>query len=163
MPEGHTVHRLAQAFQAQFVGRKLTACSPQGRFAAGAARLDGRVLREAEAHGKQMFLLFSGQTWLRVHLGLYGMWRFAGPGLEGMGRRRRRADADAAPGFPPPPQGAVRLRLASSTHVADLSGPTACDIMSPAEKTVAVARTRRGPAPRRRRTRSRLRQAARVA
>src|SRR5690606_1327454 len=32
----------------------------------------------AKAVGKQMFLEFEGETWLRVHLGLYGAWDFAG-------------------------------------------------------------------------------------
>ena len=138
MPEGHTVHRLANAFNAQFAGKQVDASSPQGRFADGAALLDGRVLLSAEACGKQMFLRFSGDDWLRVHLGLYGMWRFAGAGLEGIGRRRGKPGAED--GFPPPPQGAVRLRLTAGTHVADLSGPTACEIVSPPEKDAALAR-----------------------
>ena len=80
MPEGHTVHRLAAAFQDHFVGKQVEASSPQGRFAEGAALLDGHVLRQSEAQGKQMFLGFSEHVWLRVHLGLYGMWRFAASG-----------------------------------------------------------------------------------
>ena len=142
MPEGHTVHRLAQAFQAHFVGKQVDASSPQGRFAEGAALLDGRILCSAEAQGKQMFLQFSDDHWLRVHLGLYGMWRFAGAGLEGIGRRRRE-DEDAA--FPPEPRGAVRLRLLAGAHVADLSGPTACTVISSAEKAVAMARLGEDP------------------
>ena len=143
MPEGHTVHRLANAFRAQFVGGTMQASSPQGRFAVGAARLDGRVLLAAEAHGKQMFLAFSGDVWLRVHLGLYGMWRFAGSGLHGIGRRARKADADAA--FPPAPTDAVRLRLLTGTHLADLSGPTACEVISTGEKSAAMARLGQDP------------------
>lgn len=138
MPEGHSVHRLANAFTAQFAGRQVDASSPQGRFAEGAALLDGRVLQAAEAHGKQMFLGFSGEIWLRVHLGLYGMWRFSGAGLEGIGRRTVRgavADAD----FPPAPGGAVRLRLLAGSHVADLSGPTACELLSSIEKSAFMA------------------------
>ncbi len=90
MPEGHTVHRLADAFTAHFVGDVLHASSPQGRFTDGAGTIDGRRLLKAEAWGKQMFLLFEADLWLRVHLGMYGMWRFAGPGLAGIGRRMRR-------------------------------------------------------------------------
>ena len=138
MPEGHTVHRLAQAFQAQFAGKQVDASSPQGRFAAGAALLDGRILLSAEAHGKQMFLRFSADHWLRVHLGLYGMWRFAGAGLEGIGRRRGKPAEDGA--FPPEPRGLVRLRLVAGRHVADLSGPTACEVISTSEKDAAMAR-----------------------
>ncbi len=143
MPEGHTVHRLAQAFQAQFAGKQVDASSPQGRFADGAALLDGRVLLSAEAHGKQMFLRFSEDHWLRVHLGLYGMWRFAGAGLEGIGRRRRKQAEDSA--FPPEPHGAVRLRLLAGAHVADLSGPTACEVIATPEKVAAMARLGEDP------------------
>jgi endonuclease-8 len=144
VPEGHTVHRLANAFNAQFKGKRVDASSPQGRFAEGAALLDGRTLMSAEAWGKQMFLRFSGGHWLRVHLGLYGMWRFAGEGLEGIGRRRRGAAADGDV-FPPAPAGAVRLRLVAGKHVADLSGPTACEVLSTPEKRVAAARLGEDP------------------
>ena len=100
------------------------------------------MLEQAEAWGKQMFIRFAGPVWLRVHLGLYGMWRFAGPGLEGIGRRgSAEMDEDGAP----LPRGAVRLRLATGTHTADLSGPTACALLSAAEKKTATARL--GPDP----------------
>ncbi|WP_105565310.1 Fpg/Nei family DNA glycosylase [Microbacterium halophytorum] len=78
MPEGHSVHRIARQFARNFVGRTVAVSSPQGRFADGAAVLDGRELVSAKAVGKQMFLEFSGDAWLRVHLGLYGAWDFAG-------------------------------------------------------------------------------------
>ena len=62
--------------------------SPQGRFAAGAARLNGLVLLGARAHGKHLFLPFApaadlpldddAVVWLRIHLGLYGAWTFDG-------------------------------------------------------------------------------------
>ena len=145
MPEGHTVHRLADAFTAHFVEHALEASSPQGRFTDGAAMLDGRRLRRAEAWGKQMFLLFEGDVWLRVHLGMYGMWRFAGPGLAGIGRRTRGgAPAEDEDGRPIP-RGAVRLRLASATHIGDLSGPSVCALQSPEEKDAATAEI--GPDP----------------
>lgn len=78
MPEGHSVHRIARQFARNFVGRQVRASSPQGRFAEGAAVLDGREMLQAIAVGKQMFLEFEGAVWLRVHLGLYGAWDFAG-------------------------------------------------------------------------------------
>ncbi|MBE7209934.1 MAG: Fpg/Nei family DNA glycosylase, partial [Gluconacetobacter diazotrophicus] len=58
MPEGHSVRRLADAFAGSFTGKRVAASSPQGRFADGAAVLDGRVLDRADAHGKHMFLRF---------------------------------------------------------------------------------------------------------
>ena len=139
MPEGHLIHRLATAFTAHFVGHAVAASSPQGRFAEGAAVLDGRVLRAAEAWGKQMFLGFEGDVWLRVHLGMYGMWRFAGPGLAELGRRAKGGAAEQDEEGRQLPRGQVRLRLATATHLGDLSGPTACALQSPAEKVASVA------------------------
>ena len=78
MPEGHSVHRIARQFSRNFVGHPVAVSSPQGRFAEGAAILDGREMLDARAVGKQMFLEFEGDAWLRVHLGLYGAWDFAG-------------------------------------------------------------------------------------
>jgi len=78
MPEGHSVHRIARQFQANFRGAPVAVSSPQGRFGAGAAQLDGHEIVEAKAVGKQMFLEFDHGLWLRVHLGLYGAWDFAG-------------------------------------------------------------------------------------
>ncbi|MDN3309463.1 DNA-formamidopyrimidine glycosylase family protein [Microbacterium oryzae] len=78
MPEGHSVHRITRQFARNFVGRPVAVSSPQGRFAQGAEVLDGRTMTRAESVGKQMFLEFDEQVWLRVHLGLYGAWDFAG-------------------------------------------------------------------------------------
>jgi endonuclease-8 len=78
MPEGHSVHRIARQFDRNFVGKPMLASSPQGRFAEGAAILNGREAVGVQAVGKQMFLEAEGDVWLRVHLGLYGAWDFAG-------------------------------------------------------------------------------------
>ncbi|MDL9979571.1 Fpg/Nei family DNA glycosylase [Microbacterium sp. ASV49] len=78
MPEGHSVHRIARQFERNFVGRRVSASSPQGRFAEGAAVLNGHEAASVRAVGKQMFLEFEGDVWLRVHLGMYGAWDFAG-------------------------------------------------------------------------------------
>lgn len=78
MPEGHSVHRIARQFERNFAGRVVAASSPQGRFVEGAAELDGRTVTDVRAVGKQMFLEFDDGLWLRVHLGMYGAWDFAG-------------------------------------------------------------------------------------
>ena len=141
MPEGHSVRRLADAFARGFIGHRVEASSPQGRFTDGAALLDGRVLEASDAQGKHMFLGFTDDHWLRVHLGLYGMWRFAGGNLERVGRRtaRSRSAAEASAEWPPPPYGAVRLRLLADHAVADLSGPTACAVINGAERSAFMA------------------------
>jgi len=78
MPEGHSVHRIARQFDRNIVGRRVASSSPQGRFAEGAALIDGREAVSVRAVGKQMFLEFDDDLWLRVHLGMYGAWDFAG-------------------------------------------------------------------------------------
>ncbi|HEY9323477.1 MAG TPA: DNA-formamidopyrimidine glycosylase family protein, partial [Agromyces sp.] len=71
MPEGHSVHRIARQFDRNFVGRSVTASSPQGRFAEGAAVISGRAVTAVRAVGKQMFVEFDDDLSLRVHLGMY--------------------------------------------------------------------------------------------
>lgn len=178
------MHRLARTFGEVFGGSAVTVSSPQGRFAAGAALLDGLVLHAAEAVGKQMFLglgppdhrptaagLADDLRWLRVHLGLYGSWTFAADsGTEvahAIGAPRKRvgeretvlqptpevtgAPSSAAarsvdePWHPPDPRGAVRVRILSDHAVADLTGPTACEVVTP-DAALAVQR-RLGPDP----------------
>lgn len=78
MPEGHSVHRIARQFERNFVGHRIAVSSPQGRFADGAAVLNGTELTEVWAVGKQMFMGFAGDNWLRIHLGIYGAWDFSG-------------------------------------------------------------------------------------
>ncbi len=78
MPEGHSVHRIARQFARNFVGRTVVASSPQGRFAAGASAVSGQNMVESWAVGKQMFIKFESGDWIRVHLGIYGAWDFAG-------------------------------------------------------------------------------------
>ena len=77
MPEGHSLHRIAKQFEANFVGDVCALSSPQGRFADGAASLDGRPMTASRAIGKHLLLDFDGR-WLHVHLGIYGAFDFAG-------------------------------------------------------------------------------------
>jgi formamidopyrimidine-DNA glycosylase len=78
VPEGHSVHRIARQFAANFVGQFVAASSPQRRFVDGAARVSGHQMVDAFAVGKQMFLEFETGDWIRVHLGIYGAWDFSG-------------------------------------------------------------------------------------
>lgn len=156
MPEGHSIHRLARQFGDVFAGERLAVSSPQGRFAEGAAVLDGRVLEGASAHGKHLFLEFEGGLVLRVHLGLYGAWEFGGDatfrGASSIGAPRRVGEREVAddaawqPGSaPPPPRGAVRARLVSAHGWADLRGASACVVETAAE--AREVRDRLGPDP----------------
>lgn len=126
MPEGHTIHRLAAEYARCFGGRPVRASSPQGPFAAGAALVDGQTLERTEAHGKHLFLGFSGRRWVHVHLGLYGKVHLG---------------QEPAPA----PVGQVRLRLAGDGHYADLRGPSRCELLDEGGKQEIQARL--GPDP----------------
>ncbi|WP_030383072.1 MULTISPECIES: Fpg/Nei family DNA glycosylase [unclassified Streptomyces] len=129
MPEGHTIHRLAQDY-ARFTGGAargaLRVSSPQGKFADAAALLDRTALTATEAHGKHLFLGFAATGWVHIHLGLFGKVAFG--------------DAPA-----PPPTDTVRLRLADDTGYVDLRGPTTCALITDPEKQAIHARL--GPDP----------------
>jgi endonuclease-8 len=126
MPEGHTTHRLAAAHQRCFGGSPVAVSSPQGRFSGAAAKLDGRVLRRAEAHGKHLFHVYDLDLVVHVHLGLYGSFTEAALPVQ-------------------PPRGQVRMRLVGSTHWTDLRGPAACELLTVAETD--AMRARLGPDP----------------
>ena len=217
MPEGHSVHRIALQFRRNFVGQRIAAASPQGRFAAGAGELDGRTMVASSAVGKHLLLEFEGERTLHVHLGLYGAWDFAGEvtadptftsangrmgqtnqrgtfvdavsglregALEEATEAQLAAAQDAKPEgtlridalpesslgsigaprltrlrmsesdreteveageFPPPPIGQVRVRLLTETAVADLRGPTACEVFDPQQVEKLLAKL--GPDP----------------
>jgi endonuclease VIII len=130
VPEGHTLHRLAREQQRLFGGTVVGASSPQGRFAAGAAIIDGQEFRRAEAYGKHLLQHYAGGPILHVHLGLYG--KFA-----------------TGTGAPPPPRGALRLRLTNDAVWTDLRGATACELVTPADVETLIGRL--GPDPLRRR------------
>jgi len=121
MPEGHTLHRLARLHRRRYAGRPVAVSSPQGRFAAGARVVDGRMLEHVEAHGKHLFHHFGPDRAVHVHLGLYGT-----------------VSDERLPVRPP--RGLVRMRMVGQTHHADLRGPTTCELITDAEAAAVHAR-----------------------
>ena len=132
MPEGHTVHRTANDFQKFFVGSALRIDSPQGRFSAGAQSLSGEVLTHSYAVGKQLFLTFSNDQTIRIHLGIFGKWRWY-------------KGATASRVLSEPVIGEVRARFFTDQVLADLRGPTICEVLHPEQ--VEAIRLRLGPDP----------------
>ncbi len=110
MPEGHTLRRLANELTAAFAGGPVRVSSPQGRFAADAALVDGQPLVGAESAGKHLFIEFPGDRFIHVHLGLIGKF-------------------DVLPAPAGTPVGQVRLRLQNDTSYADLRGATQCELI----------------------------------
>jgi endonuclease-8 len=135
VPEGHTLHRLARLHQRRFAGGVVAVSSPQGKFAAGAARVDGQVLVRAEAWGKHLLHHYESGLVVHVHLGLYGKFFDAPvPMGEPVGQVRMRMFGDGA--------------AAEPGYGTDLRGPTACEVYTDVE--VAALTERLGPDPLRR-------------
>jgi endonuclease-8 len=136
MPEGHTLHRLATSLSETFAGHEVRVSSPQGRFSAEAAQLDGVRLLSAESAGKHLFLDFDSDRVVHVHLGLIGGFEV-----------HRGVDEV------PEPVGQVRLRLVRTPSApgldrasyADLRGATRCDLVTGQRRNDVVARL--GPDP----------------
>lgn len=112
MPEGHTIRHLATLHENAFVGTTITASSPQGRFAEGAARLDGKTMTRTTAHGKHLFLHFDDDI-VHIHLGLYGWFKL---------RKNKQQQATEN----------TRLRIMNDSYISDLSAPTKCEIIDAA-------------------------------
>jgi endonuclease-8 len=130
VPEGHTIHRIAKDHTPILVGHRVVVSSPQGRFAADAALVNGRRIERIEAYGKHLFHWWDNGRVGHVHLGLFGKFRV-----------HRGTSA-------PEPAGAVRMRLTTPNGTIDLSGPTDCSIGTADDRDAIVARL--GPDPLRR-------------
>ena len=126
MPEGHSVQRTANDFNKKFKGKVVHVDSPQGRFSSEAKLIDGQTLVSAKAIGKQLFLKFDNGLTCRVHLGIYGKWRF----VEGIDKVM---------------YGQVRARFFNEEFLADLRGPTICEVID--KKAVKEIEKRLGPDP----------------
>lgn len=127
------MHRLAQDLKKDLVGERLTATSPQGRFAEGAERLNGATITKTDAWGKHLFVEPDTGEFLHIHLGLIGKFR-------------RKP-------VPAPEAGeSIRLRLEAGAGVWDLSGPNKCELISPEQHDEIVSVL--GPDPLRRGTKA---------
>ncbi|MGX1811910.1 Fpg/Nei family DNA glycosylase [Nocardia sp. NPDC055321] len=131
MPEGHTLHRLANLHDERLAGAVVRVSSPQGRFAAEAARLDGHVLERADAWGKHLLHHYDSGLVVHVHLGLYGkFYESAVPMGAPVGEVRMRMFGDGRGGEP---------------YGIDLRGPNTCEILLDPEVDALTARL--GPDP----------------
>lgn len=132
MPEGHSIRIAADRQQKLLAGKRLRVTSPQGRFT-DARKITGQTLKSVEGVGKHLFYHFTkngsradATSTLHIHLGRLGRFRYH--------------DAD-----PPEASTGCRLRLQSSDATIDLSGPTACHLITPEAREAILARL--GPDP----------------
>lgn len=129
MPEGHSIHRVANTFESDYLDSKVKIFSPQGRFESDAKLVSGRKLIQSTAIGKQLFLGFDNELTLRIHLGIYGKWNFY------------KVPISKAPEV----WGAVRARFGVTNFSADLRGPTVCEVIDQAGVDLVLKRL--GPDP----------------
>ena len=134
MPEGHTIHRLADDHALWLAGRKVRVSSPQGRFAAAAGQLDEQRLVATDAYGKHLFHRYEDGRSVHIHLGLFG---------------KVFHHALAPRTAPPAPRDTVRYRVHAAGpdggHAIDLVGATACELLDEPDVDAIVARL--GPDP----------------
>ena len=71
MPEGDTIHRIADRLAPELVGQTLERVTTQGLE----RDLVGRTVVAAAAHGKHLVVELDDGTELRAHLGMYGRFR----------------------------------------------------------------------------------------
>nr|WP_199340246.1 Fpg/Nei family DNA glycosylase [Mycobacteroides chelonae] len=120
------MHRLARLHQRRFAGSAVAVSSPQGRFAEGAAVVNGRTLVKAHAWGKHLFHDYGPAGVVHVHLGLYGTF----------------TELPVPMGVP---VGQVRMRIEGPQFGTDLRGATACELIDAPQVDAILARL--GPDP----------------
>lgn len=132
MPEGHSILLAADKQNRLLKGKSPVVTSPQGRFT-DAAVISGHRLTEVEPAGKHLFYHFSGRSGgkvkaslLHIHLGRLGRFRYY----------------DEEVPFPSPN---CRIRFHTPKATVDLSGPTACHLITPKAREAILARL--GPDP----------------
>lgn len=127
MPEGHLIHHLAGRLNADFRSGPVRVTSPQGRFAAEAALLDGHRIEYAEARGKHLFIHFDSpapEHIVYIHLGLIGKL-YVEP-----------ADSE---------WGQIRLSITAGDLSANLRGPQWCRLITDGEYERQVAKIGHDP------------------
>jgi endonuclease VIII len=71
VPEGDTIHKIADRLAPRLVGKTLERVTTQGL----ARGLAGRTVASVAAHGKHLVIELDDGTYLRTHLGMYGRFR----------------------------------------------------------------------------------------
>lgn len=77
MPEGDTIHRIAERMRAALGGREIAraeAPDPRSPIHGRASELRGQTLEHVEARGKHLIAHFSAGQAIHSHLGMNGRW-----------------------------------------------------------------------------------------
>src|SRR3954469_11094101 len=93
MPEGDAIAYAARRIRPVLEGAvpdEIATPQPRHRMDRWPERLEGRVVRSVDTHGKHLFLRFDGDLVLHSHLRMTGSWR-----VDRAGERWRRTPRDA--------------------------------------------------------------------
>ena len=144
MVEGHSVHRVAHFHRQRLVGKAFEASSPNGRFSAGAAAINGKVFQRIEAVGKNLFAFFGNHNSndsssrntcsgnknddnvivVHIHFGMAGAWAVYESNSTSTSSSSASNSSDEEPIIVPEPSKTCRLRLQGHGMTADLSAMT---------------------------------------
>ena len=102
MPEGDTIHKIADRLAPRLVGKVLERVTTQGLARAAA----GRTVTSVAAHGKHLVIELDDGTYLRAHLGMYGRFRAYG-----------RAEGDAALARMSPGRATLAIATADGVYI----------------------------------------------
>jgi len=102
VPEGDTIHKIAERLAPRLVGRTLERVTTQGLVRA----LAGRAVLSVAAHGKHLVIELDDGTYLRTHLGMNGRFR-----------AYARAEGDAALARLSPGRASLALATADGVYV----------------------------------------------
>lgn len=93
MPEGDTIHRVANRMRVLLEGKvpeRIAVPHPRHSYERWQELLRGREIVSVDAHGKHLFVRFEGDLTLHSHLRMTGAWGVYRPGQR-WGRSARRA------------------------------------------------------------------------
>lgn len=86
MPEGDTIHKIANFLKPRLDGAVVSEVTFAGRFAPrpgrNRARGSDHTVSDVAARGKHLFIEFDDGLAVRSHLGMYGSWHFYAHGAE---------------------------------------------------------------------------------
>lgn len=145
MPEGDTLRRLARKITERFAGETVERSAMRDPRLVG-VDLTGRMLVDADAYGKHLFIRFDDGRSLHAHLLMTGSFAVGRPSTEPEWKRRVELRLPSGPlvGESVPILGVVATT--GEREITDALGPDLCAPDGPPDPSVIAERLRRSPA-----------------
>lgn len=145
MPEGDTLRRLANRIDERFAGQVVTRSVMRDPRLAN-VDLTGRMLLDADAYGKHLFVRFDDGRSLHAHLLMSGSFELGRPSRQPEWRRRVELWIGGArlTGLDVPLLG--MLATSDEHEITDRLGPDLCAVAAPPDPAEVASRLTRDPA-----------------